>query len=74
MRSAASRLVRFDTGSSRLAVLASQIVVMASGSAAIPARAASASSTGVIRTAVVSRLSRIVVTEANATHSRNSAA
>src|SRR3954466_14760202 len=70
----ASRLVRFDTGSSRLAVLASHTVVMASGTGAIPTRVASASMTGVSSTAVVSRFSVIVVSEAKATHSTNSAA
>lgn len=61
-----------DTGSSRLAVLASHTVVIASGTVAIPTREASASITGVSSTAVVSRLRVIVVTEANATHSTNS--
>ena len=73
-RSVANRFVRLDTGSSRLAVLASHTVVMASGAAGIPASRASASMTGVSSTAVVSRLSRTVVTAANSTHSRNSAA
>lgn len=71
-RSAASRFVRFETGSSRLAVLASHTVVIASGTAAIPTRVASASMTGVSSTAVVSRFSVIVVSDANATHSPNS--
>ncbi len=73
-RSAASKLVRFETGSSRLAVLASQIVVMANGRAAIRALGARASITGVSSTAVVSRLRNIVVSEAKATQSKNSAA
>ncbi len=73
-RSAASRFVRFDTGSSRLAVLASHTVVIASGTGAMPTRAASASITGVSRTAVVSRFRVIVVTEANATHRQKSSA
>src|SRR5437868_2963023 len=73
-RSAASRLVRLDTGRSRLAVLANHTVVMASGSAAIRARAASASMTGVSSTAVVSKFRNTVMTDANATHSKNSAA
>src|SRR5690242_81593 len=72
-RLAASRLVRLDTGSSRLAVLASHTVVMASGSGLTWSLRASASMTGVSRIAVVSRLSVIVVIDANATHSRNSA-
>lgn len=71
-RSAASRFVRFDTGSSRLAVLASQTVVIASGTAAMPTRVASASITGVSSTAVVSRLRVMVVTDANSTHRTNS--
>ena len=66
-RFAASRLVRLDTGSSRLAVLASQTVVMASGITAIPALRARASITGVSRTAVVSRLSTVVVAAAKNT-------
>ena len=70
-RSAASRLVRLDTGSSRLAVLASQTVVMASGSAVILARRAVASRTGVSRTAVVSRFRKIVVAAAKSTQSGN---
>src|SRR5437867_471620 len=70
-RSAASRFVRFDTGSSRLAVLASHTVVMASGTAVMPTRDASDNITGVSNTAVVSRLRVIVVIEANATHSTN---
>jgi ABC-type hemin transport system substrate-binding protein len=57
-------LVRFETGSSRLTVLASQTVVMANGSAAIYALGTSASITGVSHTAVVPRLSNIVVREA----------
>lgn len=72
-RSAARRFVRLDTGSSRLAVFASQTVVMASGSAAIRAFGASARKTGVSSTAVVSRLSTRVVAVAKATQSRNSA-
>lgn len=73
-RFAASRLVRLDTGSSRLAVLASHSVVIASGSGAMRAGPASASMTGVSSTAVVSRLSTAVVAAANSTHSTNSAA
>jgi hypothetical protein len=65
-------LVRFETGSSRLAVLASQMVVMASGRGAMPQRAARASITGVSSTAVVSRFRKIVVSDAKATHPRNS--
>ncbi len=72
-RSAASRLVRLETGSSRLAVLASQTVVMASGSGAMPTRVARASMTGVSSTAVVSRLRTVVVSAAKPTQSRNSA-
>ena len=66
-RSAASRLVRLDTGSSRLAVLASQTVVIATGSGATSIRSASASMTGVSSTAVVSRLRTTVVAVANPT-------
>ncbi len=73
-RSAASRFVRFDTGSSRLAVLASHTVVIASGTAAMPTPEASASITGVSSTAVVSRFSVIVVAEANTTHNTNNRA
>src|SRR5437588_12478974 len=73
-RLAASRLVRFDTGSSRLAVLASHTVVMASGNGAILAFGASASITGVSSTAVVSRFRKIVMNEAKATQSTKSAA
>src|SRR6202049_2199742 len=72
-RFAASRLVRLDTGSSRLAVLASHTVVMASGMTAMPARRASASITGVSSTAVVSRLSTAVVVAAKNTHITKSA-
>src|SRR3981081_1417459 len=71
--SAASRFVRFETGNSMLAVLASQMVVIASGRAAILARWASARNTRVSRTAVVSRFREIVVADAKATQSRNSA-
>src|SRR5450755_3080768 len=67
-RFAASRLVRLDTGSSRLAVLASHTVVMASGITAIPALRARASITGVSSTAVVSRFSTVVVAAAKNTH------
>src|SRR5262245_44964973 len=72
-RSAASRLVRLDTGSSRLAVLASHTVVIASGMGAMPERTASASITGVSSTAVVSRLRTVVLTAAKNTHKANSA-
>src|SRR5215475_14934939 len=72
-RFAASRLVRLETGSSRLAVLASQTVVIASGSGATLILNARARMTGVRSTAVVSRLSAMVVAEASTTHSRNSA-
>jgi len=70
-RFAASRLVRLDTGSSRLAVFASHTVVIASGTAAMPVRSARASMTGVSSTAVVSRLSTVVVTVAKSTHKKN---
>ena len=53
--------MRLLTGSSRLAVLASQTAVIANGSGGSSSRAASARTTGVSSTAVVSRLSRIVV-------------
>ena len=72
-RLAASRFVRLDTGSSRLAVLASQTVAIARDSAVMPARRAVASITGVRSTAVVSRFSVAVVSDANRTQSRNSA-
>lgn len=49
-------------------MLASHTVVIASGTAAMPTRAARASMTGVSSTAVVSRFSVIVVSEANSTH------
>ncbi len=71
-RFAASRFVRLETGRSRLAVLASHTVVIASGTGAMPTREASASITGVSRTAVVSRFRAMVVTDAKATQSRNS--
>lgn len=54
-------------------MFASQMVVIASGSGAMPARAATASITGVSSTAVVSRLRIMVVDAANATASPNSA-
>jgi hypothetical protein len=73
-RFAASRFVRFDTGSSRLAVLASHVVVIASGSGGTSSETASASITGVSSTAVVSRFRVIVVTDAKTTHRPNSAA
>src|SRR6266516_1081460 len=72
-RFAASRLVRLDTGSSRLAVLASQTVVMASGIGAMSTLSARANMTGVRSTAVVSRFSTAVVVAAKSTHSTNSA-
>ena len=72
-RFAASRLVRLDTGSSRLAVLASHTVVIASGIATMPTSVASASMTGVSSTAVVSRLRTVVVRAAKSTHSTKSA-
>ena len=59
--SAASRFVRLLTGSSRLAVFASHTAVIANGSGDSSRRAAKARTTGVSSTAVVSRLSRIVV-------------
>jgi hypothetical protein len=71
-RSTASRLVRLDTGSSRLAVLASQTVSIASGTGGMPALPAVASITGVSSTAVVSRFKKIVVAEAKRTHNPNS--
>src|SRR5215471_13958534 len=72
-RLAASRFVRLDTGSSRLAVLASHTVVMASGIWAMPVFRARASMTGVSSTAVVSRLSTAVVKAAKNTHKKNKA-
>src|SRR5579859_1176225 len=72
-RPAARRFVRLETGSSRLAVLASHTVVIASGIAAMPVRTAKASITGVSRTAVVSRLSTTVVKAAKNTHMTNKA-
>src|SRR5665213_3752645 len=60
-RLTASRLVRFDTGSSRLAVFANHTAAIANGMTEIRSCDASASTTGVNRTAVVSRLSTIVV-------------
>ena len=56
----ASRLVRLETGSSSEAVLASHSVVMANGTRRGRAAAATAMTTGVSRTAVVSRLSTTV--------------
>ncbi len=73
-RPMASRLVRLETGRSRLAVLASQIVVIARGSGAMRARGARASMTGVSSTAVVSKLRNIVTNDAKAVQRRNSAA
>ncbi len=55
-------------------MLASQTVVIASGTGAMPIRTARASITGVSRTAVVSRFRTIVVTEANATQRRKRSA
>ncbi len=60
-----------DTGSSSEAVFASHAVHIASGSGSMSSVRASASITGVSSTAVVSRFSAIVVTEANAQQSRN---
>ncbi len=71
-RFAASRLVRFPTGSSRLAVFASSAVVIANGSSGSPTRAAIASMIGVSSTAVVSRLRPTVVTTAISTQSAKS--
>lgn len=69
-----SRFVRLDTGSSRLAVLASQIVVMARGRAAMRARGARASMTGVSSTAVVSKFRNIVTKDAKAVQRKKRAA
>src|SRR6266581_3445267 len=52
----ASRLVRLETGSRRLAVFASQTVVIASGTGGISAGPATASITGVSSTAVASKI------------------
>src|SRR5664279_5853134 len=60
-RLTASRLVRFDTGNSKLAVLANHTAAIANGMTDIRSCVASASTTGVSRTAVVSRLSTMVV-------------
>ena len=68
----ASRLVRFETGSSRLAELASQTEANANGSTASPSSAASASPIGASSTAVVSMLSTQVHTVASSVNSRNS--
>ncbi len=54
-------------------MLASHTVVIANGTVAMSTRTASANSTGVSSTAVVSRLRNIVVADANATQSRNNA-
>ncbi|MEG8035957.1 hypothetical protein QP157_11700 [Sphingomonas sp. LR61] len=54
IRSTASRFVRFDTGSSRDAVFASQTVVSANGIGGSPTRRASEITIGVSSTAVVS--------------------
>src|SRR6266571_6889598 len=73
-RFTASRLVRLETGSSRLAVFASHTVVIASGKGGISAGLATASITGVSSTAVVSRLSAAVVVAAKSPHRTNIAA
>src|SRR3569833_4775904 len=70
----ASRLVRLETGSSRLAVLASQTVVIASGMGGTRITRAIASMTGVSSTAGVSRLRNAVEAEASSTQRTNSAA
>src|SRR5450432_1122691 len=71
-RLTASRLVRFDTGNNRLAVFASHTAAMANGRTDIRSCDASASTTGVSSTAVVSRLSTIVVKLPSTTISPNS--
>ena len=68
----ASRLVRLDTGSSIEAVLASHTVVMTNGTALRPSCRATAMTTGVSRTAVVSRLSTIVARQERSTSSSHS--
>src|SRR5438552_3598186 len=68
----ASRFVRFETGSRRLAVFASQTVVIASGSGSMRIARATASMTGVSRTAVVSRFRNAVVDAARREHRTNS--
>ena len=59
--------MRFETGSSRLAVFASHTVVIANGRAGSPSLDASASTTGVSSTAVVSSDSTTVQTVASTT-------
>jgi len=68
----ASKLVRFDTGSSRLAVFASHTTSSANGSIARPRLSATLSTTGVSSTAVVSKLIPTVVRVARAATSRYS--
>ena len=65
-------MVRFETGSSSEAVLASHTVASANGQGAIPSRLASASTTGVSSTAVVSSDSRTVVVVPRTTTSSHS--
>src|SRR6478609_9346221 len=72
-RCSASRLVRLDTGSSSEAVLASQTVVMAKGTGLTSSWRATAMTTGVSSTAVVSRLSTVVAPTDRATTSSHSA-
>ncbi len=64
--------MRLETGRSSEAVLASQRVVMAKASGGTPTWVATVTATGVSRTAVVSRLSRIVLTQASTTTSSHS--
>ena len=66
LRSTASRLVRLEIGSSRLAALASHTVANANGSGGRPSSEATASETGVSITAVVSMPRVMVVTVASA--------
>jgi len=69
---AASRFVRFETGSARDAVLASQTVARANGSGETPMLCASTTTTGVTITAVVSSERNTVLTTASTTTSAHS--
>lgn len=68
----ASKFVKFDTGSNKLAVFASHTAAIANGTGGNSSRSASASTTGVSRTAVVSRLNTMVVTVPSTSTSPNS--
>ncbi len=69
MREAASRFVRFETGSAMDAVFASHTVASANGSGGSPMLCASTTTTGVTITAVVSSERNTVLTTASATTS-----